>query len=351
MLYRMLGATGMEVSVLGFGAMMLGKLGCLDHDESVALLHAALDAGINLVDTADEYGGGESEVIVGKALAGGRRDDVILATKTHYSVEHGSGHPHPPPNTRGNSRRHIVRACEASLRRLQTDHIDLYQIHYPDDRTSLEETLGALTDLVRAGKVRAFGASNFPADHIVEAQWVAERRSLYRAQVEQFPYSLFVRWAERDLMPVLERHDIGGLAYSALNGGWLSGTYREGMEPRREFQAVRTARRFDMSLPHAQRKARLVEPLTDIAHELGTTLLRLALRWTLEHPAVDATIIGVRTLGQLEDTLGAESVTLPPAVLDRLDEIVPPGASVHAEESRWKTPYLTAPHRRRGSRI
>lgn len=346
MKYRMLGATGMEVSVLGFGAMMLGRLGALDHRESVALLHAALDAGINVVDTADEYGAGESEVIVGKALAGARRDDVILATKGHYSVQHGAAHPTPPPNSTGNSRRQILRACEDSLRRLGTDWIDVYQIHYPDDTTSLEETLSALTDLMQAGKIRTFGASNFPAHLVVEGQWVAERRGLRRFTVEQFPYSIFVRWAERDLMPVLQQYRLGGLAYSPLDGGWLAGTYRPGQPQRNAFQAGRTPRRFDLSLPHVQRKLELVEALDGIADEAGTTLLRLAVGWSIEHPAVTSTIIGVRTDEHLRQTLGAEALDLSEEVLDRIDELVVPGSNVHSEESRWRTPHLHAERRR-----
>jgi aryl-alcohol dehydrogenase-like predicted oxidoreductase len=346
MRYRMLGDTGMEVSVLTFGAMMLGKLGGLDHDESVRILHGALDAGINIVDTANEYGGGESEIIVGKALAGKRRDDVILATKGHYSVRHGAGHPSPPPNTTGNSRRNIVRSCEESLRSLGTEWIDIYQIHNPDDRTGMEETLAALTDLVQAGKIRTFGSSNFPAHLVVEGQWVAERQALRRFTVEQFPYSIFVRWAERDLMQVLQQYRLGGLAYSPLDGGWLSGTYRKGMAQRTVFQAGRTPRRFDHDLPHVQRKFELVEELTKIADDLGTTLARLAVRWTIEHPAVTSTVLGVRTEQQLQETLGAETLELPLEVLDLIDELVLPGGSVHHEESRWRTPYLHAERRR-----
>jgi aryl-alcohol dehydrogenase-like predicted oxidoreductase len=344
----MLGETGMEVSVLTFGAMLLGEAGGLDHAESVGLVHAALDAGINAVDTADEYGAGESETIVGRALAGHRRHDVILATKGHYSIRHGAAHPDPPPNTWGNGRRHIVRACEESLRRLGTDWIDIYQVHYPDDHTHLEETLSALTDLVQSGKIRIFGASNFTARLVVEAQWVAERRALRRFMVEQFPYSLFVRWPERDMMPVLRKYGLGGLAYSPLNGGWLSGTYRAGQEQRRTGQATRLPRRFDLSLPHVARKVELVESLVDIAEELGTTLLQLAVRWSIEHPAVSSTVIGARTEQHLKETLGAQDLHLPWTVLDRLDELVLPGTNVHSEESRWKTPDQHAERRRTG---
>lgn len=349
MRYRMLGDTGMEVSVLTFGAMMLGKLGDLDHAESVRIIHTALDAGINIVDTANEYGAGESEVIVGKALAGPRREHVILATKGHYSVEHGASHPNPPPNAVGNSRRNILRSCDASLRRLGTDWIDIYQIHYPDDRTSLEETLSALTDLVQAGKIRTFGASNFPAYLVVEGQWVAERRGLRRFTVEQFPYSIFVRWPERDLLPVLHQYRVGGLAYSPLNGGWLSGIYRGGQKQRTAYQAGRTPRRFDLTLPNVARKIELLESLVDIANELGTTLLRLAIRWSIEHPAVTSSVIGARTEQHLKETLGAEDLDLPWDVLDRIDQLVLPGASVHPEESRWRTPHLHTARRRIGS--
>jgi len=347
--YRVLGDTGMEVSVLTFGAMMLGKLGGIEHDESVRIVHAALDAGINIIDTANEYGGGESEVIVGKALAGGRRAGVILATKGHYSVEFGAAHTDPPPNTMGNSRRNIIRSCEESLRRLGTDWIDIYQIHYPDDRTSLDETLSALTDLQQAGKIRTFGASNFPAHLVVEGQWAAQRHGLRRFTVEQFPYSIFVRWPERSLMPVLRRYGLGGLAYSPLNGGWLSGTYRAGQAQRTAFQAGRTPRRFDLSLPQVKRKVELVESLMSIADELGTTLLRLAVRWTIEHPAVTSTVIGPRTEAHLRDTLGAEDLALPCAVLDRIDELVLPGTNVYSEESRWRTPHLRPERRRTGA--
>jgi aryl-alcohol dehydrogenase-like predicted oxidoreductase len=345
----MLGDTGMEVSPLAFGAMMLGKLGDLDHNESVRVIHAALDAGINIIDTANEYGHGESEVIVGKALAGARRDSVILATKGHYSVEHGTAHPNPPPNTVGNSRRNIVQSCDASLRRLNTDWIDIYQIHEPDAYTGLEETIAALTDLVHAGKIRTFGASNFPAQMVVEGQWVAQRQGLRRFTVEQFPYSIFVRWPERDLLPVLRQHRMGGLAYSPLNGGWLSGTYRAGQAPRDAFQARRSPRRFDLSLPHVARKLELIESLVDIANELDTTLLRLAIRWSLEHPAVTSSVIGARTERHLEETLGAEDLDLPAEVLDRIDQLVLPGNNVHSEESRWRTPHLHATYRRHGT--
>jgi len=225
--------------------------------------------------------------------------------------------------------------------------IDLYQIHYPDDQTSLDETLGALTDLVHAGKIRTFGASNFPAHLIVEGQWMAERHGLSRFTVEQFPYSIFVRWAERDLMPVLQQHKIGGLAFSALNGGWLSGIYRAGQAQRREFQAGRSQRRFDLSLPNAQRKLELLEPLRQIADEAGTSLVRLAVGWTLEHPAVTTAVIGARTEQHLQETLGAEELRLSPDVLDRIDELIPPGSSVHTDEARYKTPDLNARRRRR----
>jgi aryl-alcohol dehydrogenase-like predicted oxidoreductase len=234
--YRPLGATGVQVSPLCLGAMMFGAWGNPDHDESIRIIHAALDAGINFIDTADVYSRGESEEIVGKALAGGRRDDVVLATKFHGSMG-------DDPNERGNSRRWIMREVDASLRRLGTDWIDLYQVHRFDEGTDLDETLGALTDLVRAGKIRYLGSSTFPAHLIVEAQWVAERRGRERFVCEQPPYSLLVRGIEADVLPVCERYRMAVIPWSPLAGGWLSGRYRKGAEPPTSTRAGRIPRR------------------------------------------------------------------------------------------------------------
>src|SRR5689334_16598672 len=217
--FRPLGRTGVQVSPLCLGTMLFGAWGNPDHDDSIRIIHRALDAGINFVDTADVYAAGESEEIVGRALEG-RRDDIVLATKFHGSMG-------DDPNRKGSSRRWIVREVEDSLRRLRTDWIDLYQVHRPEPDTDVDETLGALTDLVRAGKIRYFGSSTFPAHAIVEAQWVAERRGRERFVTKQPPYSILVRGIEGDVLPVCQQYGIGVLTWSPLAGGWLSGKYRK----------------------------------------------------------------------------------------------------------------------------
>src|ERR671937_2292179 len=238
--HRPLGRTGVSVSKLCLGAMMFGAWGNEDHEDSIRIIHRALDAGVNFVDTADVYSQGESEEIVGKALAG-RRDDVVLATKVH-------GRMGDDPNRAGNSRRWIVREVEESLRRLRTDWIDLYQIHRPDPDTDVDETLGALTDLVRAGKIRYLGTSTFPAHEIVEAQWVAERRGRGRFVCEQPPYSLLARGIEADVLPVCQKYGLGVITWSPLNGGWLSGSYTTDSKGQTPFRATRDPVRFDLAI-------------------------------------------------------------------------------------------------------
>src|SRR5476649_2623813 len=239
MQHRELGRTGVQVSPLCLGAMMFGAWGNPDHDASIRVIHRALDAGINFVDTADVYSRGESEEIVGKALKG-RRDSVVLATKVHGTMG-------DDPNAFGNSRRWIVKEVENSLRRLKTDHIDLYQIHRPELDTDIDETLGALTDLVRAGKVRYIGSSTFPAHQIVEAQWAAERRGRERFVCEQPPYSMLIRRIEADVLPVCEKYSIGVIPWSPLAGGWLSGRYRKGGDsPGDSRRAQMLPQRYDM---------------------------------------------------------------------------------------------------------
>jgi aryl-alcohol dehydrogenase-like predicted oxidoreductase len=336
---RALGTTGVEVSPLCLGAMMFGAWGERDHDESTRIIHAALDAGINFVDTADVYSGGESEEIVGKALKG-RRDDVILATKVHGSMG-------DDPNERGNSRRWIVREVENSLRRLQTDWIDLYQIHRPEPDTDVDETLGALTDLVRAGKVRYVGSSTFPASQIVEAQWVAQRRGRERFVCEQPPYSLLVRGVEFDVLPTCRRYGMGVIPWSPLAGGWLSGRYRKDDYPESR-RAQMIPRRYDMSLPANQRKLEAADALARVAEEAGMSLIHLALAFVIEHPAVTAAIVGPRTMEHLESQLGAADVELSDEILDRIDQIVPPGVDVNPSDGGWENPALKAGARRRG---
>jgi aryl-alcohol dehydrogenase-like predicted oxidoreductase len=337
--YRGLGRTGMQVSPLCLGAMMFGAWGERDHDVSIKIIHRALDAGINFIDTADVYSQGESEEIVGKALAGGQRDDVIVATKFHGQMGAPFGE-RGDPNQRGNSRRWIISEVENSLRRLQTDWIDLYQVHRPEPETDVEETLSALTDVQRQGKIRAFGSSTFPAHEIVEAQWVAERRGLGRFVTEQPPYSILARGIEADVLPVAEKYRIGIIPWSPLAGGWLTGRYRKGQELPESHRAERVPRRYDLSIPGNQAKLDAVEELALLAEEAGISLIHLALAFTLTHPAVTAPIIGPRTMEQLETQLGAVDVALSNDILDRIDKIVPAGVTLNREDSGYTPPAL-----------
>ena len=339
---RVLGRTGVRVSPLCLGTMMFGAWGNPDHDESIRTIQRALDAGINFVDTADVYSRGESEEIVGKALAGGRRDNVVLATKVHGTMG-------DDPNQQGNSRRWIMREVEASLRRLGTDWIDLYQIHRPDSSCAIEETLSALTDLVRAGKIRYFGSSTFPAHGIVEAQWASEKHGLERFVSEQPPYSLLVRGIEEDVLPVCERFGIGVIPWSPLAGGWLSGRYRKNAELPSSHRAKMIAARYDMSLPVNQAKLDAADKLAALAEEAGLSLVQMALAFVLEHPAVTAAIIGPRTMEQLETQLGAADVKLERQLLDRIDEIVPPGTTFNPVDRGWTPPSLASTELRRRS--
>jgi aryl-alcohol dehydrogenase-like predicted oxidoreductase len=338
--HRQLGRTGVSVSKFCLGAMMFGAWGNPDHDESIRIIHAALDAGIDFIDTADVYARGESEEIVGKALAGGRRDDVILATKFHGAMG-------DDPNRQGSSRRWIVRAVEDSLRRLGTDWIDLYQVHRPRTDTDIEETLGALTDLVQQGKVRYIGHSTFPASQIVEAQWVSRERHLARFVTEQPAYSILVRAVEGDVLPTCARHGMGVLSYSPLTGGWLSGRWRKDTGQQSSSRASRLPERFDLSQPANQRKLDAVEDLAQLADEAGITLIELAIAFVLNHPAITAAILGPRTMEQLQSQLPAGDVVLDDAVLDRIDEIVAPGTTVNPVDNSFANPALQPAARRR----
>jgi aryl-alcohol dehydrogenase-like predicted oxidoreductase len=337
---HILGRTGVSVSKLCLGAMMFGAWGNPDHDESIRIIHAALDAGVNFVDTADVYARGESEEIVGKALADGRRDDVILATKFHGAMG-------DDPNRQGSSRRWIIREVEESLRRLGTDWIDLYQVHRPRTDTDIEETLAALTDLVHQGKVRYIGSSTFPASQIVEAQWIARDRRLERFVTEQPAYSILVRAIENDVLPTCNRHGMGVISYSPLTGGWLSGRWRKDSGQQSSTRADRLPERFDLSTPANQRKLDAVEQLARLADEVGITLIQLAISFVLNHPAITAPIIGPRTMDQLESQLAAANVTLDDAVLDRIDEIVPPGTTINPLDNSFDNPALWPAARRR----
>ncbi|MBV9472948.1 MAG: aldo/keto reductase [Solirubrobacterales bacterium] len=338
---RPLGHTGVSVSPLCLGAMMFGAWGNPDHDDSIRIIHRALDAGINFIDTADVYSRGESEEIVGKALRG-RRDNVVLATKVHGTMGED-------PNEFGNSRRWIVREVENSLRRLGTDWIDLYQIHRPEADTDIDETLGALSDLVHSGKVRYIGSSTFPASQIVEGHWVAEKRGHERFVCEQPPYSILVRAIESDVLPTCQRYRMGVIPWSPLAGGWLTGRYRKDAEVPRSHRAERIPSRYDMSLPGNQRKLDAADQLAKLAEDAGITLIEMALAFVLRHPAVTAAIIGPRTIEQLESQLGAVDVELADELLDRIDEVVPPGVNLNPADGGWQNPAL-APAARRRSR-
>jgi aryl-alcohol dehydrogenase-like predicted oxidoreductase len=337
---RPLGRTGVQVSSFCLGAMMFGAWGNPDHDESIGIIHAALDAGINFIDTADVYGAGESEEIVGKALAGGRRDDVVLATKFHNPMG-------DDPNRRGNSRRWIMRAVEDSLRRLNTDWIDLYQVHRPDPGTDIEETLSALGDLVHQGKVRYIGSSTFPASQIVEAQWTARERGLPRFVTEQPPYSILVRGVEVDVLPTCGRHGMAVMSYSPLAGGWLSGRWRKDTGQQSSSRASRLPERFDLANPYNQRKLDAVEEFAQLAEQAGLTLIQLAIGFAKSHPAITSPLIGPRTMEQLQTQLAAADVVLTDDVLDRIDEIVPPGTTINPADSSFDNPALAAAARRR----
>ncbi|HEY2673590.1 MAG TPA: aldo/keto reductase [Rugosimonospora sp.] len=325
MLYRTLGRTGVQVSPYCLGAMMFGTIGNPDHDDSIRIIHKALDAGINFIDTADMYSRGESEEIVGKALKG-RRDNIVLATKVFNPMG-------DDPNQRGNSRRWIIAEIENSLRRLQTDYIDLYQIHRPDPTVDIEETLSALTDLVRSGKVRAIGSSTMPASDMVEAQWVAERRGLERFRTEQPTYSILNRGIEREVLPVAQRYGMGTLVWSPLAGGMLTGRIRKGQET-----DLRRARMFK----HITDETRLdaVEEVVALSEKTGVKMTHLALAFAIAHPGVTSAIIGPRTMEQLDDLLASADVSLSDEILDRIDEIVPPGTDVGALDMAYNPPAI-----------
>ncbi|MBQ0914984.1 aldo/keto reductase [Streptomyces sp. RM99] len=339
MQYRTLGRTGVRVSTLALGAMNFGSIGRTTQDEATAIVDAALEAGVNVIDTADMYGAGESEEMVGKAIAG-RRDDLVLATKAGMPMGED-------PNRRGSSRRWLVTELDASLRRLGVDHVDLYQIHRWDPETGDEETLSALTDLQRAGKIRYFGSSTFPAYRVVQAQWAAREHHLSRYVTEQPSYSLLQRGIERDVLPVSQEYGLGVLVWSPLASGWLSGAVRAG----REIATHRSATlpdRFDTALPANRARLDAVERLARVADEAGLTLIQLALGFVTAHPAVTAALIGPRTVDHLRAQLAAADTVLPADVLDAIDEIVAPGTDLAAHE-KFDTPpaLLDASLRRR----
>ena len=326
MQYRILGRTGIKVSPYALGAMMFGAIGNPDHDDAIRIIHKALDVGINFIDTADVYSHGESEEILGKALKG-RRDSVVLATKLRRPMG-------DDPNQQGTSWRWIMTAVEHSLRRLQTDHIDLYQIHRLDPDTDIEETLSALSDLIRSGKVRAIGSSTMPASDIVEAQWVAERRGLERFRTEQPAYSILNRGIEAEVLPVVQRYGMGALVWSPLAKGMLTGRIRKGQ--RTDLRRATLLTSFS-----DERRLDAVEQIIPLAEQAGLPMTHLAMAFAIAHPGVTSAIIGPRTMEQLDDLLAGVGVTLTDEILDRIDEIVPPGTDVGApDQSAYLPPAL-----------
>ena len=326
MQYRTLGRTGIKVSPYALGTLMFATTMGNDPADSARIIHKAIDAGINVVDTADAYG--DSEEVVGKALEG-RRDDVVLATKFGRPIGQD-------PNRQGASRRWIVAAVEGSLRRLRTDHIDLYQLHRPDPDTDIEETLAALTDLIRSGKVRAIGASQTPAADIVEAQWVAERRGLARFHTEQPAYSILSRGVEREILPTVQRHGMGSLVWGPLAQGLLTGRNPGDLRRAGLARHLSDARRLGV-----------VEQLQPLAADAGLPMTHLAMAFTIAHPGVTCALLGARTEAHLDDLLAGLDVTLSDDVLDRIDAIVPPGSDVGALDQAYQPPALGEPSRRR----
>ncbi len=329
---RVLGRSGVSVSKLCFGAGMFGYFGNADEKACAAMVDCAIDAGINYFDTSDVYSHGESESILGKALKG-KRDEVVLATKFSLPMTDN-------PNHRGNSRRWIMREVEASLGRLGTDYIDLYQVHRPDLTTDIDETLGALSDLVRAGKVRLLGSSTFPAEHIVEAQWVAERRHRERFMVEQPPYSIFARRIEADVLPTCQRYGMGVVVWSPLAQGWLTGKWRRDAPPNDTNRQKLQPHLFDMTRPDNQRKLDLIERLAVIASEAGISLMHMAVAFTCAHPAVTSAIIGPRTMEQLQGLIEGADITLGHDVLDAIDDVVPAGTTVSHDDDGYVAPEI-----------
>ncbi|TCR91893.1 aldo/keto reductase [Rhizobium sp. BK376] len=334
MQYRTLGKTGIKVSPYCLGAMMFGAAGNPDHEEGIRIIHRALDAGINFIDTADFYSRGESEEIVGKALKG-RRDNVVLSTKAHLPMGED-------PNQQGNSRRWITQALEDSLRRLQTDHVDLYLIHRPAPDTDIEETLSVLSDLMRAGKVRAIGSSTFPVSEIIEAHWVAEKRALARFRVEQPPYSILDRGIEREVLPACERYGMGAMVWSPLAMGALTGKYRKGQEQAESARAKRFPKQmFD------ERRLDAVERLIPLAEEARLSLTHMSMAFVMAHRGVTSAILGPRTMAHLDDLLEGSQARLTDDILDRIDAIVPPGTDIGGLEANYRPPAVVKAELRR----
>jgi len=336
---RVLGRTGVTVSKFCFGAGMFGYFGNADQNECQRMVDRSLDAGINYFDTSDVYSHGESEEILGKALKG-KRDDVILATKFSLPMDDN-------PNHKGNSRRWIIQEVEASLKRLGTDYIDLYQVHRPDVTADIDETLGALSDLIHQGKVRMIGSSTFPAELLVESHWTSEKRNRERFRTEQPPYSIFARKIEADVLPVCQKYGMGVVVWSPLAQGWLTGKWRRGATPNDTNRQNLQPHLFDMARDDNQHKLDMVEALSEVAAEAGISLIHMAMAFTCAHPAVSSAIIGARTEDQLEGLLAGADITLSDDVLDAIDAICPPGGNVSHDDDGYQAPELADKRLRR----
>jgi aryl-alcohol dehydrogenase-like predicted oxidoreductase len=315
--YRSLGRTGVMVSPICLGAMNFG--GPTAEAESMQIIDAALDGGINFIDTANVYNKGESEVIVGKALKrNGKRNQVVLATKVNGAM--GTG-----PNDRGITRYHIMQSVEDSLRRLQTDHIDLYQLHRPSFTIPHEETLRALDDLVRQGKVRYIGSSTFPAWKIMEGLMVSEKYNLVRYICEQPPYNLLDRRIENELVPLCQQYGIALIPWSPIAGGILGGRYPTNQQTPEGSRAARSPGFAGRVVPQAQQ---IADQVVKMARERNLTAGQLALLWTKDQPGITAPIYGPRTLEQLQEALGVLDKNLTEEDARLFDELNPPGEMV-----------------------
>ena len=330
--YRILGSTGVTVSKFCFGAGMFGYFGNSDEKECTRMVDRAIDAGINYFDTSDVYSHGESETILGKALKG-KREDIILATKFALPMDDN-------PNHRGTSRRWIMQEVENSLRRLDTDYIDLYQVHRPDGTVDIDETLGALSDLVQQGKVRMIGTSTFPAEQLVEAHWCSEKRNRERFHTEQPPYSIFARRIEADVLPTCQRYDMGVVVWSPLSQGWLTGKWRHGQKPNDTQRQNLQPHLYQMDRPDNVRKLDLIDQLDVIANDAGISIMHMALAFVCAHPAVTSAIIGPRTDEQLQGLHEGADVTLDDTTLDAIDEIIPPGTNVSHDDDGYVAPEI-----------
>ncbi|WP_038343437.1 aldo/keto reductase [Acinetobacter sp. A47] len=340
MKYRYLGRTGLKVSELCLGTLMLGSWGKNNYESSELIIKKALNKGINYFDTADSYSNGESEKILGESLKKlKKRDNVIIATKVNTPMG-------ADPNSRGSSRRWITKAVEDSLKRLQTDWIDIYQLHRPDPFTDIEETLSVLNDLVKQGKIRYFGTSTFPVSSLVEAQHITKDFNVISPSIEQPPYSILAREIENEVLPICSKYKIGVAVWSPLAGGWLSGKIKNAADVITD-RTKYWGNRYDMSQAKNQKKLEIVLRLNKICEEFNISLNHLAIAFTLNHPAVTSAIIGPRTLDHLDTLVDAVNLNLSVEILDMIDTVVEAGITVSEDDKGYISPAILNPSLRR----